>query len=174
MTPDPSDAGELEDPTSWNLYAYAGGDPVNRNDASGLGWQYAGSGLQEWTQAQHNTAIFGAPGIFMYFRWTGPGPGSGASYLPFASALSMGPRLPGSQAYRQLTPTSVALDVVDFTDTLEHSRNILRGFRKYFNDHWSDPCVQWLNGRGLSRGAFKGQMDGIIERGRAEEVAQVE
>ncbi|HVP45637.1 MAG TPA: RHS repeat-associated core domain-containing protein [Bryobacteraceae bacterium] len=37
-TPDPSgsDAADLSDPGSWNMYAYAGGDPINFNDPDGL------------------------------------------------------------------------------------------------------------------------------------------
>jgi hypothetical protein len=39
MTPDPYTAsGGPADPQSWNRYAYVGGDPVNRNDRSGLCW----------------------------------------------------------------------------------------------------------------------------------------
>ncbi len=37
-TPDPAgmDAVDLSDPTSWNMYIYAGDDPVNFNDPEGL------------------------------------------------------------------------------------------------------------------------------------------
>jgi RHS repeat-associated protein len=37
---DPIGAGasSLSDPQSWNMYAYCGGDPVNRTDPSGLFW----------------------------------------------------------------------------------------------------------------------------------------
>jgi RHS repeat-associated protein len=38
ITPDPAGAGAASplDPVTWNRYAYTGGDPVNRNDPSGL------------------------------------------------------------------------------------------------------------------------------------------
>jgi hypothetical protein len=38
MTPDPSgmSAADPKNPTSWNMYMYAGGDPVNFNDPTGL------------------------------------------------------------------------------------------------------------------------------------------
>jgi RHS repeat-associated protein len=41
-TPDPisSKAANPKDPTSWNMYAYTGGDPVNRSDPSGTDWIY--------------------------------------------------------------------------------------------------------------------------------------
>jgi len=35
-TPDPSGAADPSDPGSWNMYAYAGGDPINYNDPEGL------------------------------------------------------------------------------------------------------------------------------------------
>jgi hypothetical protein len=35
MTPDPSRGSDPWDPSSWNKYAYVGGDPVNFNDPSG-------------------------------------------------------------------------------------------------------------------------------------------
>jgi RHS repeat-associated protein len=36
MTPDPSGAADPTNPTSWNMYMYANGDPVNFNDPTGL------------------------------------------------------------------------------------------------------------------------------------------
>jgi RHS repeat-associated protein len=37
MTPDPyTNSGRLNDPQSWNRYAYALGDPTNRHDPTGL------------------------------------------------------------------------------------------------------------------------------------------
>jgi len=36
MTPDSARSAKLVDPGSWNRYAYAGGDPVNNSDPSGL------------------------------------------------------------------------------------------------------------------------------------------
>jgi hypothetical protein len=37
MTPDPyRNSGRLNEPQSWNRYAYTAGDPVNRLDATGL------------------------------------------------------------------------------------------------------------------------------------------
>lgn len=52
MTPDPigSKAVSLKDPTSWNKYAYVGGDPVNRSDPRGTDWVYDFS-TGTWTQA---------------------------------------------------------------------------------------------------------------------------
>jgi RHS repeat-associated protein len=48
LTPDPlfMSAANKKDPGSWNRYVYAGDDPVNRNDPSGLGsWMSTG----QWT-----------------------------------------------------------------------------------------------------------------------------
>jgi len=38
-SPDPSVIGNPTDPVSFNRYAYTGGDPVNRTDSTGAGWQ---------------------------------------------------------------------------------------------------------------------------------------
>ena len=38
-TADPSGTANLNNPGSWNQYAYVGGDPINHNDPSGLGWE---------------------------------------------------------------------------------------------------------------------------------------
>jgi len=38
MTPDPLGAASSKNPSSWNQYAYTGGDPVNRVDPSGQDW----------------------------------------------------------------------------------------------------------------------------------------
>jgi RHS repeat-associated protein len=45
LTPDPySGSAKTVDPSSWNRYAYTGGDPVNRTDASGRAYACTGSG----------------------------------------------------------------------------------------------------------------------------------
>jgi RHS repeat-associated protein len=47
MTPDPyKNSGRLDDPQSWNRYAYTGGDPVNRTDARGTDWNDCGDGWE--------------------------------------------------------------------------------------------------------------------------------
>ncbi len=44
MTPDSAPRPRLDDPQSWNRYAYTGGDPVNRNDPQGTDWNDCGAG----------------------------------------------------------------------------------------------------------------------------------
>jgi hypothetical protein len=44
MTPDSAPRPHLADPQSWNMYAYTGGDPVNRNDPQGRDWNDCGAG----------------------------------------------------------------------------------------------------------------------------------
>jgi len=167
-TPDPTSAADPTEPTSWNQFAYVGGDPVNLVDPEGLTWQFVSSGTPSWALPEHNPATVGLSTrfIFLQFHWTGSGPASIAPPLSFVNAIRMAPRVPGVEQFRQLSSTSVALEVVNRTHPLEHARNILRGFRKYFDDHWSDPCGQWLAG-GRSRGAFRGQMDRIIDNMRS-------
>ncbi|MEW5978804.1 MAG: RHS repeat-associated core domain-containing protein [Acidobacteriota bacterium] len=41
-TPDPSGMVLMEDPRSWNRYAYTGNDPINNVDRAGLQWELIG------------------------------------------------------------------------------------------------------------------------------------
>jgi len=44
MTPDAAPQPRLDDPQSWNRYAYTGDDPINRNDPQGTDWNDCGAG----------------------------------------------------------------------------------------------------------------------------------
>ncbi len=68
MTPDPySSSASIADPGSWNRYAYAGGDPVNRFDPLGLCNAIIGGITQSSDQAFGQLAIFGnADQIYPY------------------------------------------------------------------------------------------------------------
>jgi len=44
LTADPRSGGSVNNPASWNRYAYAGSDPVGNMDPSGLDWCPAGAG----------------------------------------------------------------------------------------------------------------------------------
>jgi len=59
LSPDPSKSNALKDPGQWNKYAYAGGDPVNFSDPSGL---MLGCPSGDWSNCGGGTT--GTAGLF--------------------------------------------------------------------------------------------------------------
>ena len=66
LSPDPSGAADPTDPGSWNMYAYAGGDPINFNDPDGLepcgsllGWGTGGKTLKDLILADDDAGLLG-------------------------------------------------------------------------------------------------------------------
>ncbi len=66
LTPDPSQSSAgPSNPGSWNRYAYAGGEPVNRGDPSGLDWEYSYYGGWCSTLDYYGGCYEGDPGSLM-------------------------------------------------------------------------------------------------------------
>jgi len=64
-------ANNPSDPVSWNRYAYAGGDPVNRNDSQGLMWTIC-SGFEGGDDGSFDASCEDGPGGFFPDLWAPP------------------------------------------------------------------------------------------------------
>jgi hypothetical protein len=102
--------------------------------------------------------------LYVTFSWSSP---FAPTSLPLSQAMSLTRSLPGVQQYVQMSEVSAATNVFSFTHALEHSKNILRGFRKHFYDNPSDSCARWLSGGRLSRNQFRSRMDSVIDNMRS-------
>jgi RHS repeat-associated protein len=96
-SPDPAGQADLTDPQSWNQYAYAGGDPVNRNDPGGLWpcWVGVGESPDRSTSCSVITFVWQAMS-------TDPGPhGGGASGGLLRPYLSTSKKATADKALKQ-------------------------------------------------------------------------
>ena len=94
---DPAGQADLTDPQSWNQYAYAGGDPVNRNDPGGLWpcWVGVGESPDRSTSCSVITFVWQAMS-------TDPGPhGGGASGGLLRPYLSTSKKATADKALKQ-------------------------------------------------------------------------
>jgi len=70
LTADPTSSANTQTPQSWNMYAYAGGDPVNNTDPNGTCWSFVNSttGIDYPCNIDFNINIglpnFGFAGVF--------------------------------------------------------------------------------------------------------------
>jgi RHS repeat-associated protein len=150
MTPDPSHTANRMDPNSWNQYAYSGGDPVNRHDPSGLGWNAGATfydpGYDEMVMIQ--CAIYGEwcdaaatpepywtweqfydpnPSVFAYDLGQ-VGPGSGNSFLGFSGAYDLNYGAPGFGSTSDAEGAGCRQSLVDYV-TETHASDLGLNFR---------------------------------------------
>ena len=72
---DPTAANiSFEDPRTWNLYSYTGGDPINSNDPSGLCSVFIARITQGYDEGSAFTQIANAAGAGQAYPYSGLGP----------------------------------------------------------------------------------------------------
>ncbi|MBV8842251.1 MAG: RHS repeat-associated core domain-containing protein, partial [Bryobacterales bacterium] len=75
LSADPKPNTGASNPTTWNRYSYAGGDPINNTDPSGLDWIWAGSGwcsTLDFYGGCYDPGMSGSCGYYAQLAWMNP------------------------------------------------------------------------------------------------------